>query len=263
MKVNGFQPNFIGPTNKAESILEKLASGKKVNNAADDAAGLAIINRLSADLDEHLKGTQNAYDGVSLTQTADAAYSDIGDSLQQVRELTIQAGNGTLTSGDRQAIQGQIDELTSHIGSVIDESNFAGVELMKSGGNIGIYTGNGGNIDVATKDAQTDMNGLGLNTIDVTSSGAAATSLANVDALSQYVGENRAELGASQNRLEASIRNNNNQSVNLAEARSRREDADFAALSSQRASADILQQAQVSIQGQANINRQQALSLLG
>jgi flagellin len=262
MKVNGFQPNFVGQTNKTESILEKLASGKKVNNAADDAAGLAIINRLSADLDEHLKGTQNAYDGVSITQTADAAYSDVGDSLQQIRELTIQAGSGALTDTDRQAIQGQINELTDHITSVTDQSNFAGVELMKSNGNIGIYTGNGSNVDIATKDAQTDMNGLGLNTIDVTSSANAATSLANVDALSQYVSDNRAELGASQNRLEASIRNNNNQSVQLAEARSRREDADFASLTSQRASADILQQAQISIQGQANINRQQALSLL-
>lgn len=262
MKVNGFQPNFVGQTNKTESILEKLASGKKVNNAADDAAGLAIINRLSADLDEHLKGTQNAYDGVSLAQTAEAAYSNVGESLQQIRELTIQAGSGVLTDSDRQAIQGQINELTSQISSVVDESNFAGVELMKSNGNIGIYTGNGSNVDIATKDAATDLNGLGLNAIDVTSAAAAATSLASVDAASQYVNDNRAELGATQNRLEASIRNNNNQQVQLAAARSRREDADFAALSSQRASADILQQAQISIQGQANVNRQQALSLL-
>ena len=262
MKINGFQPSFIDQTNKTESILEKLASGKKVNNAADDAAGLAIINRLSADLDAYLTGTQNAYDGVSVTQTAEAAYGDIGDSVQQIRDLTIQAGSGALTNSDRQAIQGQINELTSQIGDIVDRSNFAGVELMKSNSNIGISMGNGANVDIATKDAQTDMNGLGLNAIDVTSQAAANTSLSALDDISSYVNENRAELGATQNRLEAGIRNNTNQAVNLAESRSRREDADFAALSSQRASADILQQAQVSIQSQANVNRSQALNLL-
>ena len=240
-----------------------MASGKKVNNAADDAAGLAIINRLSADLDAHLTGTQNAYDGVSVTQTADAAYDSIGESVQQIRDLTLQAGSGALTTSDRQAIQGQINELTAQIGDVVDRTNFAGVELMKSNGNIGIAIGEGASVDIATKDALTDMNGLGLNAIDVTSQAAAATSLGNLDSISSYVNDNRAELGASQNRLEAGIRNNTNQHVNLAAARSRREDADFAALSSERASANILQQAQIAVQGQANINRQQALSLLG
>lgn len=263
MKVTGFQPNLINQSNKTESILEKLASGKKVNSAADDAAGLAIINRLSAELDAQIQGNQNAYDGVSVAQTADAAYSEVGDSVAQIRELTIQAGNGILTGGDRQAIQGQIDELTTHINDITERSNFAGVDLMKSNGNIGIQMGSGSNVDIQTKDAVTDLNGLGLNSIDVTSSAAAATSLGNLDDISKYVGDARAELGASQNRLEAGIRSNTTAHINLSAARSRREDADYAALSTQLAQSNVLGQAQIAIQSQSNVNRQQALSLLG
>jgi flagellin len=264
MQITGFQPNLINPSHsqKADSLLEKLASGKKVNSAADDAAGLQIIDRLTSELDAYQRGSQNGYDGVSLTQVADSAYGQIGESVAQIKELSIQAGNGALTDSDRQAIQGQITQLTEQINTIAEQSSFAGVNLLKDNGSIGINLGNGGSIDVQTKDAQTDLNGLGLNAIDVTTQAGAQSALGALDGIIDYVGTNRSELGATQHRLDAGIRNNDNQFEQLAAARGRRQDADFAQLTSERARNDILQQSQIAIQGQSNLNRQQALSLL-
>jgi flagellin len=262
MKVAGFQPNLIKPNDKAENILEKLASAKRVNSAADDAAGLAIINRLSAELDGYQQGSQNAYDGISLAQTADAAYSEIGQSSERIRELTVQAGNGILSSGDRQAIQTEITSLTEHINEVAGNASFAGVDLLSSNGSVGITLGGQSSIDVDTHDVATDLNGLGLNAIDVTTAAGAQSALGVLDSVTEYVGTNRGELGASQNRLDAGIRNLDNQAENIAAARSRIEDADFAKLASQRVKSDILQQSQISMQSQANLNRSQAVNLL-
>ena len=263
MKIDGFQPNLLQSSNKAESLLEKLASGKKVNSAADDAAGLAIINRLSVELEGYHTGNQNAYDGVSLAQTAEGAYSGISDATSRIKELAVQAGNGTLNTGDRQAIQNEINELTSHIGDIASNSTFGGVGLLDNAGTIGIATGGSSNVDIGTNDVNADFNGLGLNTIDVTSAAGRSAAQTTLDGVSDYTNNARAELGASLNRLDSTIRNNDNQRVNLAEARSRRADTDFAQVTSERISNDILQQSQISVQGQANLNRQQALNLLG
>jgi flagellin len=263
MKVAGFQPNFTRPTDKAESILEKLASGKKVNSAKDDAAGLAIINRLSAELDAYKVGTQNSYDGVSLAQTAEGAYSGISDATNRIKELTVQAGNGTLSAGDRQAIQGEIEQLTGHIGDIASDTTFGGVGLLDNAGSIGIQTGGSGSVDIATNDVNADLNGFGLNTIDITTQAGRAAAETTLNSVSDYTNTARADLGATQNRLDSTIRNNENQRINLAESRSRRADADFAQLTADRARENILQQSGNAIQGQANLNRQQALNLLG
>ncbi|MCJ8272619.1 MAG: hypothetical protein MJK04_24875 [Psychrosphaera sp.] len=128
MQINGIghQTNHINSStqNKTESLFEKLASGKKVNSAADDAAGLAIINRLSAELDGYLRGAQNGYDGISVAQTAEGTYSEVGESVARIEELTIQAGNGALNSQDRQAIQSEIDGLTEHITETVSNASF-------------------------------------------------------------------------------------------------------------------------------------------
>lgn len=262
MKVTGFQPSFINQTNKPESLLEKLASGKKVNSAADDAAGLQIINRLSAELDGYLRGAQNGQDGLSLAQTTDSAYASIGENVSRIRELSSRAGSGILNDSDRQAIQTEISSLTDEVNQIAEDASFAGVDLMKSSGSIGISFGAGSSIDIQTKDVQTDLGGLGLNAIDVTAPGGANAALGALDNIAEYVNTARAELGATQNGLEAGIRNLNNQSVQAAAARGRREDADFAQLTSERARNDILQQSQTAIQSQSNLNRQQALNLL-
>lgn len=262
MKIAGFQPNFVNQNNKSESLLEKLASGKKVNSAADDAAGLQIINRLSAELDGYVRGSQNGYDGISLAQTADQAFSNIGDTVSRIRELTARAGSGALNDSDRQAIQTEITSLTDQVNSIAEDATFAGVDLLKSNGTIGINLGKGNNIDVATKDVQTDLNGLGLNAIDVTTDAGRAAATTSLEGVADYVNTARAELGATQNRIESSVRNLNNQHEQAAAARARRQDTDFAQTVSERIRNDILSQSQIAVQGQANLNRQQALNLL-
>lgn len=262
MKVTGFQPNFIAANDKSDNLLKQLASGKRINSAADDAAGLAIINRLQSELDGQLRGSQNGQDGISLAQTADAAFSDIGDSTARIRELSIQAGNGILSSSDRQAIQTEISGLTDHINEVAGNTTFGGVGLLNNNGSIGITLGGQSTIDVATKDAATDLNGLGLNAIDVTTAAGAQSALGVLDDVTDYIGANRGELGATQNRIGSGLRNLSNQRVQLADAQSRIADADFAQLTSERAKNDILQQSQLAIQGQSNLSRQNALSLL-
>ena len=262
MKVAGFQPNLIGPTDKTDNLFKQLASGKRINSAGDDAAGLAIVNRLSAELDGYLRGAQNGQDGISLAQTADASYAEIGDASQRIRELTIQAGNGILSSGDRQAIQTEITSLTEHIGDVAGNSSFAGVDLLSSNSTIGITLDGQSSIGVDTHDVATDLNGLGFNAIDVTTAGGAASALGVLDNVTEYIGNNRSELGAAQSRLDAGIRNITTQYENVAAARSRIEDADFAKVTSEQVKNGILQQSQIAMQSQANLNRSQAVNLL-
>lgn len=266
MKVTGFQPNFIKQEDKSVNLLKQLASGQRVNSAADDAAGLAIINRLSAELDGFLTQSQNGQNGLSLAQTADAAYSEINDSSLRIRELTTQAGNGMLNDSDRRAIQTEITSLTEHINGVASNTSFAGVDLLSNNGSIGLAIGSDPDsnlrIDITTKDAADKFNTLGLNGIDVTTPGGAASGLSVLDNIAEFVNSSRSELGATQNRLASSLRNISNQHEQLSAARSRIADADYAALASQKVSNDILRQGQIAMQGQSHINSQQAVNLL-
>lgn len=267
MQINGIghKPNLINPatSNKAESLMEKLASAKKVNSAADDAAGLAIINRLTSELEGHQQNSRNAYDGVSLTQVTEGAYEGINENVSRIKELTAQAGSGALSQGDRQSIQNEINELSAGISDIASNTTFGGVGLLDNAGSIGIATGGSATTDIATNDVNADFAGLGLNAIDVTTQAGRAAAQTTLDSVSDYTNNARAELGATQNRLGSTIRNLDTQRVNLEEARSRRADTDFAQATSDKIKNDILQQGQTILQGQANLNRSQALNLLG
>jgi flagellin len=210
--------------------------------------------------------SQNGQAGISLTQTADAAYAEINDSALRIRELTTQAGNGALNASDRQVIQAEISSLTEHINEVAGNANYAGIDLLSSNGQINIAVGNtpgsSPGIDITTKDVAAQLNAQGFNSIDVMAPGGVASALSVLDTVTELVNTSRAELGASQNRLDSSIRSINNQHENLAAARSRIADADYAASSAQQMSNDILSQGQIAMQGQANIKSQQALDLL-
>lgn len=262
MKVAGFQPNFVGSTEKSDNLLKQLATGKKINSAADNPAALQIVNRLSAELDGYLRGAQNGQDGISLAQTAEAAFSGIGDATERIRELTIQAGNGALGQGDRQAIQNEINQLTGQIGDIASNTTFGGVDLLNSNSTIGITLDGSNTIGIDTKDVNTDLNGLGFNAIDVTTQAGAQAAVGVLDNVQDYLNTNRAELGAAQNRIDAGVRNIRTQYEQVAAARGRIEDTDFAQATSERIRNDILQQSQIAIQSQANLNRQQAINLL-
>ena len=266
MKIDSFQFTSFNQVKERESLSEKLASGKKINSAADNPAGLQMLNRLASELEAYLSGAQNAQGGISLAQTADAGFAALDDTTSRIRELTLQAGNGALTDQDRQAIQTEINGLVENVGTIAGETGFAGISLLNNNDQLQITLGSDAQASLQNKDVLTDLNGLGFdvanNNIDVTTAAGRQAALGALDSASEYFNDSRTEIGAFQNRLESSISNLNNQFVQASDAKARAFDTDFASTVSQTIANDILGQAQISVQSQANASRQQALNLL-
>jgi flagellin len=247
---------------KQESIFEKLASGKKINSAADGAAAQQIIDRLTTQVEGNRQSISNAYDGISLAQVAESGLSGINNDVNRIRELSVQAGNGILSDGDRQAIQAEVTQLQENISQTIEQTDFAGKQLLTSDGNIDFQVGAnaGQKIAVGTQDVAAGLSDI-LN-VDLSTAAGAEDALAAADEASAFVGEAQAELGATQNGLESAARNLSQSDVNLSAARSRIQDTDFAQASADNASASILSQANIAVQVQANQQQGQVLSLL-
>jgi flagellin len=248
--------------NKQESILEKLASGKRINSAADDAAAQQIIDRLTTEVEGNRQSISNAFDGVSLTQVAEGGLSGITEDVSRIRELAVQAGNGILSDADRQAIQSEVSQLQENISQTIEQTEFAGKPLLSNDGSIDFQVGAnpGQQIGVATQDVASSLDDI-LN-VDLSTVAGAEEALATADAAAEIVGEARADIGATQNRFESAARNLSQADVNLSGARSRIQDTDFAQATAENASASVLSQANLAIQAQANQQQGQVLTLL-
>lgn len=247
---------------KQESIFEKLASGKKVNSAADGAAAQQIIDRLTSQVEGNRQSVTNAYDGVSLTQVAESGLSGINDDVSRIRELSVQAGNGILSDSDRQAIQAEVTQLQDNISQTIEQTEFGGKSLLSNDTNIEFQVGAnaGQKIGVETKDVAATLSDV-LN-IDLTTAQGAEDALVVADEAAEFVDSVRADLGATQNQFESAARNLTQSNVNVAAARSRIQDTDYAQATAESASASILGQASISVQAQANQQQGQVLSLL-
>lgn len=248
--------------NKQESILEKLSSGKKINSAADGAAAQQIIDRLTTQVEGNRQAISNAYDGVSLTQVAEGGLSGISDDVNRIRELSIQSGNGLLSDADRQAIQSEVSQLQDNISQTIEQTEFAGKSLLSSDGSIDFQVGAnaGQQIGVGTQDVAAGLDDI-LN-VDLSTAQGAEDALAAADSAIEFVGSARADLGATQNQFESAARNLSQADVNVAAARSRIQDTDFAQAASENAAAGILSQTSIAVQGIANQQQGQVLSLL-
>ncbi|GGD72569.1 flagellin N-terminal helical domain-containing protein [Lacimicrobium alkaliphilum] len=248
--------------NKQESLFEKLASGKRVNSAADDSAAQQIIDRLTSQTTGLRQAYNNAYDGVSLAQVAEGGLSGISDGVNRIRELSIQAGNGILSDSDRDALQKEVSQIQQEITDTIDRTEFAGKPLLSAEGEINFQVGAnaGQNISVATKDVASSLNDI-LN-VDISTSQGASDALEVADNAVETVGQARADLGATQNQLESAARNLANSEVNVAAAKGRIQDTDYAQATSQQAANDVLGQASLSVQAQANQQKGQVLALL-
>lgn len=247
---------------KQESILEKLASGKRINSAADGAAAQQIIDRLTSEVEGNRQAISNAYDGVSLAQVAESGLSGINEDVNRIRELSVQAGNGILNDADRQAIQAEVSQLQENISQTIEQTQFAGKPLLSSNSSIDFQVGAnpGQQIDVATQDIAAGLDDI-LN-LDLSTAEGAEDALATADAASEFVSEARTDLGATQSRFESAARNLSTSDVNLSAARSRIQDTDFAQATSENASASVLSQANLAVQAQANQQQGQVLTLL-
>ena len=244
--------------------MERLSSGKRINSAKDDAAGLAVATRMQAASRGFTQAIRNANDGISLAQTADSGAASISDILVRMRELAMQASNGTLADADRALVQKEVTALISQIGDITSQTTFNGNKLLDgsvaAGFNIqtGINATEVVNITVANLTATT----LGVNALSVATAAGATGALATLDTAITTVAGERANLGAQQNRLTAAVDNLTSRVTNLDESRSRIEDTDFSAESTKLAAAQILSQASTAMLAQANQSAQGVMNLL-
>ncbi|MCJ7420370.1 flagellin [Sphingomicrobium astaxanthinifaciens] len=254
-------------SNMLSSAMERLSTGKRINSARDDAAGLAIATTMTSQVRGMNQGIRNANDGISMAQTAEGALSEVTNMLQRVRELAVQSASGTYQDAtDRSYMQAEVDELTSQINQVITNSEFNGVTLFDgSTASVTIQTGANGADTVALAMANLttlSANGGLAGSYNVSTAASANTLLATLDTELNSISSARATLGAGQSRLESSVNTLTSNVTNLSDARSRIEDADYSAESTALAKAQILSQASSAMLAQANQSQQNVLSLL-
>ncbi len=248
------------------TAMERLSTGKRINSAKDDAAGLAIATTMTSQVRGMSQGIRNANDGISLAQTAEGGLNEVTNMLQRVRELAIQAASGTYQASDRTAMQAEVSALTLQIDDVLTDTKFNGNALFsKTAGTdltFDIQTGSNSGEQITLTSTGIDGTLIDATALDVTTAALAGTTMDNVDAALTSINSTRAALGAGQNRLESVINNLNDNITNLSEARSRIEDADYSAETTKLAKAQILTQASTAMLAQANQAQQNVLTLL-
>jgi flagellin len=253
---------------KAAKSMEKLSSGYRINRAADDAAGLAISEKMRAQIGGLAQAQRNAQDGVSLVQTAEGALNEVHSMLQRVRDLKVQYNNGTLDTDDKAAIVSEVKQLASEITEIRGKTEFNGINLLDgtggSSGTISFQVGaNGGEtISVVTKDVAGASGTGALDGVTDTSTWE-AIDLAAIDTAINNVSSIRSDFGAVQNRLEHRLTNLATYQENLVASESRIRDVDMASEMVAFTKLGILQQAGTSMLAQANQAPQGVLSLLG
>ena len=292
------QRNLNNTSKSLDVSYTRLASGLRINSAKDDAAGLQITNRLTSQINGLDQGNRNANDGISLAQTAEGALDETTSMLQRMRTLAQQSSNGTNSSSDRVALQAEYTQLANEINRIAKDTTFGGQNLLNgattnnfqfqvganSGQAIAVnLSSNSFGVDGLAKmttgvtkvtgwDATTSTYSTTTNSSakltwndikSISSMVNAQTVLKNIDNLISSVDSTRATLGAVQNRLDSTVRNQANISENVSAARSRIRDADFATETANMTKQNILQQAASSVLSQANQRPQAALSLLG
>jgi len=244
--------------------LERMGSGKKINSAADNAAGVAILERLEAQGKAFNASIANANNGISLLNTADSAASGVQDGLQRLRELAVQSANGILSDQDRDTIQAESSQIQSEISRITQDTEFNGRNLLATEDSLNIQLGADGsrNASISTPNLTKTLNGQGLGAIDLGSQASSQSALSNIDAMLDSTSQVRSGFGAQANRLVSSVANLTDQSISTAQSRSRIEDTDYAIESANFAAANIKEQVGFAVQAQANANAGQVLSLL-
>jgi flagellin len=266
------QRNLNVSQNSLAVSMQRLSSGLRLNSAKDDAAGLAIAERMNAQVRGMNVAIRNANDGISLAQTAEGALSNVGDALQRMRELAVQARNSTNTNADKASLQQEFLALQSEIGRVLAGTSFNGSTILGAGAGtltfqIGANTTANDTITVVTGNMVTNssiaaITGTSASIGSGVSAAAIASVIDNLDAALDTVNSTRATFGATQSRFDAVIANLQVAVENQSAARSRIMDADFAAETANLSRAQILQQAGTAMIAQANTLPQSVLTLL-
>ena len=244
--------------------MQRLSSGLRINSAKDDAAGLAISDRMTSQIRGLNQAVRNANDGISLAQTAEGALQETTNSLQRMRELAVQSSNGTNSQADRDSLQLEFTQLSEEVQRIATTTQFNGTSILTGGLKSAIFqVGANKSQTITFSIGAASTTKLGINDEGISTFTHAQKAISAIDAGIGCVDNLRGKLGAVQNRFESTISNLSNISENLSAARSRILDADIAQETSQMTKMNILQQAGVSILSQANQSPNLALSLLG
>jgi flagellin len=259
----------LGVSNERQrQSLEKISSGTRIAKSADDSAGLAIAEKMKADIRSVRQDNRNASDGISLTSVAEGGMNEIGNILTRFRELSIQAASDTIGDRERGFINKEVSQLRAEIDRIAMSTEFNGRKLLSGeGAALEIQVGKDNNAEMDrfvydTAKQNLTSEALGLSDIHTTTKEAAQENLARIDTAIQTLSENRADMGALQNRLQSTINNLQIYEENISGARSRIFDVDMASETAELTKANILSQAGVAVLGQANSNSMSALKLL-
>jgi flagellin len=267
--------NAMSVNNRSmDKAMQQLSTGKRINSAADDAAGLAISNKMTSQIRGLNQAVRNANDGISMLQTAEGATQEITNMLQRMRELAVQAANDTYTASDRSALNAEVTSLSAEITRIADNTEWNGMKLFTatsagSAGGIGtsgvvtLQVGTGGTSGNQFTVTLNDIDSaLGLSGISLSTSSGATAALSTLDDAIASVDTDRATFGATMNRLTYAIDNLTNISQNAQASRSRIMDTDYAQATTELARSQIIQQAATAMLAQANQAPQSVLSLL-
>jgi flagellin len=266
------QRNLSNSQSSLATSMQRLSSGLRINSAKDDAAGLAIAERMNAQVRGMNVAIRNANDGISLAQTADGALASVSDSLQRMRELAVQARNATNSSSDKDSLNKEFSQLQSEITRVLGGTTFNGKHMLGSDATamsfqIGAGTTADDTVGITTtdmtKDAKiTSVTGSSAVIDHTATAGAIGTVIDNIDKAIDDINDTRATMGASESRFDSIISNLQSSVENQTAAKSRITDADFATETANMSRAQILQQAGTAMVAQANQLPQQVLRLL-
>lgn len=268
------QRQLINSGNALDTAFKRLSSGFRINSAADDAAGLQISNRLTSQINGLNQAVRNANDGISLAQVAEGAFDEMTNALQRMRTLAVQSQNGISNADDKLALQKEFSALRVEITRIANTTEFGGEKLLTGGFSSKVLVGAQAatadfisvNVSATGTVSGWDAAGLNIDTLNLTSAvgsaDGASAAMAAIDVAIKAVDGKRADLGAVQNRFQATIRNLSNVSENVSSARARIRDTDFAKETAELTRAQILQQTGQTVLAQANQRPQAALSLL-
>jgi flagellin len=239
--------------------VRQLASGLRINRAADDAAGLAIADRFNTALRQGQMELNNLQSGVNYAQTADAGLGAQQEAVQRIRELAVQASNGTLTGDQRAALNAEAQQLVEQVGAVAQETEYNGQNLLAQDTTVDLGVSGGVEISIG----ESTPSALGINTVNLGTQAGAQSAVSAAETALNRITENRGNLGAQMNGIQSAIEQRENGVVNAAESESRIRDLDVARASINRSRNQILAQAGLAALVQSNVAPQNALRLLG
>ena len=264
------QRNVSNSQSLMAQSMQRLSTGLRINSAKDDAAGLAISQRMTSQINGMNVAIRNSNDAISMMQTTEGAMATIGDNVQRIRDLAVQSANGAISNSDRTSLQNEVDQLTAENNRLVTSVKFNGNKVLDGtmGATVDFQVGANSGDKITVDFTKFDMSALNsasastASLVDISTAAAAATALTNMDTDIGTINTARAATGAYQNRFQAVVSNLQTSVENTSASRGRITDADYAAESASMTKTQILQQAGVAMLSQANSMPQSVLSLL-